>query len=138
MHEPNLQTVAKDFDMEFLDKSKNRTISCRSVFETTPGRDLISADFCQLELRILAHLSDDKSLINIFKSEDDVFAAITAKWNRIPMSNITEKQRNAAKQICYGIIYGMGARSLSVTLKCDEEEAINLSESFHKTYPGIR
>lgn len=113
-------------------------MSCRSVFQTESGRQLISADFCQLELRILAHLSEDKSLIDIFNSEDDVFTAITAKWNKMPASNVTEKLRNATKQICYGIIYGMGTKSLAAALKCDEDEAITLSESFHKTYPGIR
>lgn len=113
-------------------------MSCRKVFQTEPGRELISADFCQLELRILAHLSEDKSLINIFKSEGDVFTAIAAKWNKIPVSAVTENVRNTAKQICYGIIYGMGVKSLAVALKCDEDEANTLLESFHQTYPGIR
>lgn len=77
-------------------------------------------------------------MINIFKSSEDVFAAITAKWNKISIEDVTEKQRNAAKQLCYGIIYGMGTKSLAIALKCEEEEAMTLSESFHKTYPGIR
>lgn len=124
--------------MIILDTTENTTISCRKVFEAPPGRQLISADFCQLELRILAHLSEDKSLIDIFKTQDDVFTAIAAKWNKIPAANVTEKLRNAVKQICYGIIYGMGIKSLAHAMKCDENEATMLSESFHKTYPGIR
>lgn len=120
------------------DSTKNQTISCRSVFETEPGRQLISADFCQLELRILAHLSADKSLIDIFHTQEDVFTAIAAKWNKIQTDSVTEKLRNDVKQICYGIIYGMGTKSLATALKCEEEEANTLSESFHKTYPGIR
>lgn len=77
-------------------------------------------------------------MINIFKTSEDVFTAITAKWNKMPIEDVTEKQRNAAKQICYGIIYGMGTKSLAIALKCDENEAATLSESFHKTYSGIR
>lgn len=120
------------------DSTKNQTLSCRKVFETGPSRQLISADFCQLELRILAHLSDDRTLIDIFKTQEDVFTAIAAKWNHMAASDVTEKLRNTVKQICYGIIYGMGTRSLAAAMKCDEEEAINLSESFHRAYPGIR
>lgn len=51
---------------------------------------------------------------------------------------MNEKQRNETKQICYGIIYGMGTKSLADALKCTEQDAQDLSESFHKTYPGIR
>lgn len=102
------------------------------------GRELISADFCQLELRVLAHLSEDESLIDIFYSANDIFTAIASKWNKIRETQVTDKLRNDAKQICYGIIYGMGIQSLATALKCDEDEANNLFESFHKTYPGIR
>lgn len=103
-----------------------------------PGRELISADFCQLELRILAHLAENDDLLNIFTSNDDVFSAIAAQWNKTTIDAVTEKQRNNAKQICYGIIYGMGIKSLAAVLKCDDAEAEHLYESFHKSYPGIR
>lgn len=117
---------------------KKRIISCRSAFSVAAGRELISADFCQLELRVLAHLSDDDSLKNIFSSVEDVFTAITAKWNRIDQIQVTDQMRNKTKQICYGIIYGMGVKSLADTMECDEGEASCLIESFHQTYPGIR
>lgn len=114
-------------------------MSCRSAFKTEPGRELISADFCQLELRVLAHLSEDESLIEIFNdSTYDLFTSIAARWNRLLASQITEGHRNDAKQICYGIIYGMGIRSLAQAMKCDEDAALNRYESFHQTYPGIR
>lgn len=134
MHEPNLQNVAKDFQTEFI----RQVFSCRSAFEVQSHRMLISADFCQLELRVLAHLSEDDGLINIFSTLSDVFVSIAAKWNKVSESNVTEKMRNDTKQICYGIIYGMGIKSLAITMKCDEEEAASLHESFHQTYPGIR
>ena len=114
-------------------------ISCRSAFKTPAGRILISADFCQLELRVLTHLSKDPILLNVMSSTNDVFRTIAAKWNKLHNeSSVTEKQRNDTKQICYGIIYGMCIKSLAEQLKCDEESAESLLESFHKTYPGIR
>lgn len=134
MHEPNLQNVAKDFQTEF----KPQAFSCRSAFKVPPHRMLISADFCQLELRVLAHLSGDKGLISIFSTLNDVFISIAAKWNNVAEEDVTEKMRNDTKQICYGIIYGMGNKSLAITMNCDEEEAASLHESFHQTYPGIR
>lgn len=134
MHEPNLQNVAKDFQTEFIPK----IFSCRNAFIVKPNRMLISADFCQLELRVLAHLSEDDGLIGIFNTINDVFMSIAAKWNKVPESDVTEKMRNDTKQICYGIIYGMGIKSLAATMKCEEGEAQSLHESFHQTYPGIR
>lgn len=104
MHEPNLQNVAKDFQTEFIPQ----VFSCRSAFITKSGRMLISADFCQLELRVLAHLSEDDNLISIFNAIDDVFVSIASKWNKVSVTDVTEKMRNDTKQICYGIIYGMG------------------------------
>lgn len=134
MHEPNLQNVAKDYQAEFIPQ----VFSCRGAFAVPANRMLISADFCQLELRVLAHLSEDDTLINIFNNVNDVFISIAAKWNKVPEMNVTDKMRNDTKQICYGIIYGMGVKSLAVTLKCGEEEAQSLHESFHQTYPSIR
>lgn len=112
--------------------------SCRSAFAVASNRMLISADFCQLELRVLAHLSEDQSLIDIFTTVRDVFISIAAKWNKISETKVTEKMRNNAKQICYGIIYGMGIKSLAAAMNCDENDAETLYESFHHAYPGIR
>lgn len=91
-----------------------------------------------MELRILAHLSEDESLIRIFNQVRDVFISIAAKWNKIMETEVTDKMRNNAKQICYGIIYGMGIKSLAAAMKCDENDATTLYESFHMAYPGIR
>lgn len=136
MHEPNLQNVAKDFQTEF--HSERIIFSCRTAFTVKSNRMLISADFRQLELRVLAHLSNDSSLISIFNESADVFISIAAKWNKVAEIDVTEKMRNNTKQICYGIIYGMGVKSLAVAMNCNEEEAQSLHESFHQTYPGIR
>lgn len=116
----------------------SNTFSCRSAFRVSSGRILVSADFCQLELRILAHFSSDEALIDAFSSNHDVFTSIAAKWNKTSENRVTDKMRNDTKQLCYGIIYGMGIQSLAASLKCSVEDAEQLHESFHKTYPGIR
>lgn len=138
MAEPSIQTLAKDFQIEVDRRSVN--ISIRSLFEpkSVNTRCFVSADFCQLELRILAHFSEDKALLKIFKSSQDVFQAIAAKWNNIVAAKVTEDLRNETKQMCYGIIYGMGVRSLAAALRVDELTAQERIEEFHRTYPGIR
>ena len=77
-------------------------------------------------------------LLEVMNSEQDVFTAIAAKWNKVRESQVTEQLRNGTKQICYGIIYGMGMRSLAEGLKCSEQEANLVCQQFHAAYPGIR
>ncbi|XP_017142193.2 DNA polymerase theta isoform X1 [Drosophila miranda] len=137
MSEPNLQNVAKDFDIRMGPDSVR--ISCRSVFKSMDEkRCLLSADFCQLEMRILAHLSQDKALVSVMNSPQDLFTAIAAHWNHITEAEVTEQIRSGTKQICYGIVYGMGMRSLGDALQCTESEAQLICEQFHQSYPGIR
>lgn len=77
-------------------------------------------------------------MVRVMQSDGDVFTTIAATWNRIAEAQVTVEQRNRTKQICYGIIYGMGAKAMAATLQSDEETARTLCDSFHKTYPGIR
>lgn len=137
MQEPNLQSVAKDFTVKISEEEKI-LISCRKVFKTLENRCLISADFCQLELRILTHLSKDENLLRIMNSDRDVFKSVAAKWNKISEKFVTDEMRQNTKQICYGIIYGMGIRTLSENLKIDEKDVGLMVEQFHGAYPGIR
>lgn len=117
----------------------HQLISFRRVFECRPGKVLLSADFCQLELRILTHLSKDQNLLKIMKSAgEDIFRKIAAKWNKVNEANVTDVQRSQTKQICYGIIYGMGNKTLAETLKVDEEESAKLAAEFHAAYPGLK
>ncbi|XP_037904628.1 DNA polymerase theta [Hermetia illucens] len=137
MHEPNLQCVAKDFTVD-IEGGDSIPISCRSSFSSSDGISLISVDFCQLEMRILTHLSNDSILMKIMQSNDDIFRGIAAQWNKIPLNEVSEQLRNGTKQICYGIIYGMGIKSLAESLKCEIDDATSLLEQFHIAYPGIR
>lgn len=137
MTEPNLQNVAKEFSIQV--GSDVVHISCRSPFmPTDESRCLLSADFCQLEMRILAHMSQDKALLEVMKSSQDLFIAIAAHWNKIEESEVTQDLRNSTKQVCYGIVYGMGMRSLAESLNCSEQEARMISDQFHQAYKGIR
>ncbi|XP_011203461.2 DNA polymerase theta isoform X1 [Bactrocera dorsalis] len=138
MTEPNLQNVAKNFVVA-VEGSEDVIISCRSAFFPTESRRcLLSADFCQLEMRILAHLSQDAALLKVMNTDRDIFNAIAARWHKLPENAVSTELRDGTKQICYGIVYGMGMRSLADALKCTEQEATSLSQQFHLAYPGIR
>ncbi|KRY38698.1 DNA polymerase theta, partial [Trichinella spiralis] len=133
MHEPNLQIVPKFLEIP----NGNNTLHIREIFVASEGCTLLSADFSQLELRILAHLSNDSKLIKILKEKIDVFTEIAAKMNSIDRSAVNEIQRNRAKQICYALIYGMCPKSLAAELGTDEEQAIQFYNNFKKLFPDV-
>uniref|UniRef100_A0A8D8F6T3 DNA polymerase theta n=1 Tax=Culex pipiens TaxID=7175 RepID=A0A8D8F6T3_CULPI len=139
MHEPNLQTVVKDFRVE-IEPGTVEMFSCRGTFACEDSsKVLISADFCQLELCVLTHLSQDRKLLAVMKSGKDVFRGIAAKWNHIEDEReVSDELRNYTKAIVYGVIYGMGARSMAAELNVDEDTARTLMEQFHAAYPEIR
>lgn len=83
MHEPNLQNVPKDFSFS----DNNFVLSVRMVFVPALGNIMLSADYCQLELRLLTHFSQDSILCEIMKQPGDIFKSIAAKWN-----NVLEKE----------------------------------------------
>lgn len=134
MHEPNLQNVPRDFnsvDDEFV-------ISVRMAFVPAMGNIILSADYCQLELRILAHLSKEPVLCRVLRKPGDVFKNIAAMWYNCAESNVDDTMRQRTKQLCYGMIYGMGTKTLADTLKVDEEQAKEFLDTFLSTYPGIK
>lgn len=132
MHEPNIQNVAKNFAIESVQ------VCCRNAFQAPEGWSLVSADYCQLELRLLTHLSQDGKLCKIMRGKGDVFRMVAAQWNKIPEQEVTEELRQNAKGLCYGIIYGMGSKALGEQLNIAEEEAKELMSSFKTTYPGVQ
>lgn len=83
MHEPNLQNVAKEFRMENPMTKEIVNLNCRSAFTVPEGFRLVSADYCQIELRILTHYSKDISLTKAMRKPGDVFKIIAAKWNNV-------------------------------------------------------
>ncbi|CAG9838530.1 unnamed protein product [Diabrotica balteata] len=138
MHEPNLQNIPKDFQVVNPLTKENVDISCRKAFDAPVDYMLLSADYCQLELRLLTHFSQDKLLCKIMGEPGDVFRTVAAKWNKITEEEVTESTRQHAKHICYGIIYGMGNRTLAEQLNMDEDDAAEFMETFRNTYPGIK
>ncbi|CAD1478881.1 unnamed protein product [Heterotrigona itama] len=133
MHEPNLQNVPRDFSSE----DNSFTISVRMAFIPALGNIMLSADYCQLELRILAHFSRDTVLCDIMRKPGDIFKNIAANWNHIPEDQVDDKIRQHTKQLCYGMIYGMGVKTLAVNLSVDEAKAKEFLDSFMNAYPGI-
>ncbi|XP_050459690.1 DNA polymerase theta [Cataglyphis hispanica] len=133
MHEPNLQNVPKDFSYA----DNNFVLSVRMAFVPALGNIMLSADYCQLELRLLTHFSQDSILCEIMRQPGDIFKSIAAKWNNVPEEKVTMEMRQRTKQLCYGMIYGMGVKSLAENLCISEPEAQEFLESFMSTYPGI-
>ena len=135
--EPNLQNVPKDFVIKDS-SNENVTVSLRSMFVTQKNYTFIAADYSQLELRLIAHLSEDRKLLDILNSDGDVFKCIAAELNSVDMSYVTQTQRQHAKQICYGILYGMGIKALAEQLALSEEDAALYMEKFKDRYTGVK
>lgn len=111
-------------------------VSMRSSFVPFRGGTMLAADYSQLELRIIAHMADDRKLIDLLNRGGDVFKAIAAQLRGVADHEVTNEQRQHAKQICYGMIYGIGAKSLGQQLGVDEGKAARFIESFKSTYSG--
>lgn len=134
MLEPNIQCIPRDFEISLESKE---SFCMRTAFVASSGTMLVAADYSQLELRLLAHLSGDAKLQTILNEGQDVFKNLAASWNNIPFEQVADDHRQKAKQICYGIIYGMGPRALADQLQVEESEAVTLMETFHLAFPGI-
>ena len=98
---------------------------------------LISADYSQIELRIIAALSKDESMIESFKRGEDIHAATAAKVFNVPLSEVTRTQRADAKAVNFGIIYGQGAFTLAQQLNKSRSEAKELIDNYYKTFPKL-
>ncbi|XP_064827134.1 DNA polymerase theta-like [Oncorhynchus masou masou] len=109
----------------------------RHAFVPFTGGMVLAADYSQLELRVLAHLSKDRRLLQVLNGGADVFRCIAAEWKNIELETVDDTLRQQAKQICYGIIYGMGAKSLGEQMGIEEDDAGAYIESFKDRYTGI-
>ncbi|XP_031219687.1 DNA polymerase theta isoform X2 [Mastomys coucha] len=119
------------------DRGMPFSVSMRHAFVPFPGGLILAADYSQLELRILAHLSRDCRLIQVLNTGADVFRSIAAEWKMIEPDAVGEDLRQQAKQICYGIIYGMGAKSLGEQMGIKENDAACYIDSFKSRYKGV-
>ena len=127
---PNLQNIPM------------RTERGRQVRKAFVARDenytLVSADYSQIELRIIAALSNDESMIQSFKNQEDIHAATAAKIFGVPLNEVSRTQRGEAKAVNFGIIYGQGAFTLAEQLNKSRTEAKELIDNYYKTFPKLK
>ncbi len=110
----------------------------RDAFVAKKGYALIAADYSQIELRIVASLAKDKKLIEIFEAGDDVHRATAAAINGIPLEKVTKELRRAAKEINFGVLYGMGAYGLSWRAGIPQHEAKEFIEKYFREFSGVK
>lgn len=110
----------------------------RRAFIPAPGRIMLSADYSQIELRLMANLSGDPSMVEAFLSGADFHRATAAKIYHVPLEEVTDSQRRSAKTANFGIIYGISAFGLSERLGIPRAESKELIVNYFKTYPGVK
>ncbi len=110
----------------------------RKAFIPEPGDEFFSADYSQIELRIMAHLSQDRNLIDDFCAGHDIHAATAAKIFHKTMEEVTSDERRTAKTANFGIIYGISAFGLAERLGCSRTEAKRFIDDYFATYPGVK
>ncbi len=99
---------------------------------------LLAADYSQIELRIIAALSEEENMMEAFKNGEDIHASTAAKVFNVPLEEVTKEQRSNAKTVNFGIIYGVSAFGLSNQTDLSRKEAKDLIETYYKTYPKLR
>lgn len=126
---PNLQNIP-------IREEQGREI--RKAFIAEPGNVLIAADYSQVELRIMAHLSGDKAMIEAFNNGEDIHTATAAKIYGIEPQEVTKEQRRRAKTANFGIIYGISVFGLSQRLEISRAEAKELIDGYFALYPQVK
>jgi DNA polymerase-1 len=126
--DPNLQNIP-------VRTAEGRRI--RSAFIAGPGRHIVSADYSQIELRIMAHLSDDARLLDAFAQGEDVHRATAAEVFGLTPIEVSSEQRRAAKAINFGLIYGMSAFGLAKQIGVDRSAAQAYMDRYFARYPGV-
>ena len=128
--DPNLQNIP-------VRTEEGRAV--RALFEPGEGYDaLLSADYSQIELRILAHMSGDETLIDAFRSGQDVHARTASEVFGVPLEEVTGEQRRRAKAVNFGIVYGLSDFGLSRDLGIPRKEAAGYIERYFERYHGVR
>jgi DNA polymerase-1 len=128
-NDPNLQNIP-------VRTPQGRRI--REAFIAPPGSRIVSADYSQIELRIMAHLSGDKGLRHAFAHGHDVHQATAAEVFGVPLDKVTKDERRTAKVINFGLIYGMSAFGLAQNLGLERATAQAYIESYFSRYPGVK
>ena len=127
---PNLQNIP-------VRTEKGREIR-RAFVPRSEAYTLLAADYSQIELRIIAHLSQDPAMVNDFNLGHDIHAATAAKVFHVPMDQVTKEQRSRAKAVNFGIIYGMSAFGLAERMELSRSEAADIIKKYFEEYAGIK
>ena len=127
--EPNLQNIPMRTEL-------GRKI--REVFVAKDGCVFMDADYSQIELRILAHMSKDQKLIEAYESHEDIHAITASQVFGVPFNEVTPLQRRNAKAVNFGIVYGISAFGLSRDLSISKKEAAQYIDQYFATYPGVK
>lgn len=127
--DPNLQNIP-------IRSAEGRRV--RQAFIAAPGHKLVAADYSQIELRIMAHLSEDPSLLAAFRSGQDIHRATAAEVFGVATDEVTADQRRSAKAINFGLIYGMSAFGLARQLTIGRKQAADYIELYFARYPGVQ
>ena len=128
-NDPNLQNIP-------IRTAEGRRV--REAFVAAPGCVIASADYSQIELRIMAHISGDESLLKAFHAGLDVHRATASEVFGVPVEQVSSEQRRYAKTINFGLIYGMSAYGLARSLSIDNTAAKNFVEKYFARYPGVK
>ncbi len=126
--EPNLQNLP-------IRTAEGRRI--REAFIAPPGCKIVSADYSQIELRIMAHISGDEGLLAAFAAGEDIHRATASEVFGVPLGEVSSEQRRYAKVINFGLIYGMSAYGLASNLGIDKDMARGFIERYFTRYPGV-
>ena len=127
--EPNLQNIPIRSEYGLM---------IRRAFVPEPGKLFLSADYSQIDLRVLAHFSKDEALCRAFREGDDIHRATAAEVFGVPPDQVTEEQRRRAKAVNFGIVYGQQAFGLSQSLGIPMAEAQDLIDRYFKRYSGVK
>ncbi len=127
--EPNLQNIPMRMEL-------GRRI--RKVFVPREGCEFMDADYSQIELRVLAHMSGDEQLIEAYHMDQDIHRITAAKVFHTPFEEVTNLQRRNAKAVNFGIVYGISSFGLSQDLSISKKEAADYIEQYFATYPGVK
>ena len=110
----------------------------RKAFVAEAGNTLVSADYSQIELRIVASLAQDKRMIEIFNKDEDIHKATAAAINNVPLEEVTKEMRYAAKEVNFGVLYGMGSYGLSWRTGISQFEAKDFIRKYFEAFSGVR
>ena len=127
--EPNLQNIPVRRELG---------AQIRKMFVASPGKVLVDADYSQIELRLLAHIANDETMIAAFRSGEDIHAVTASQVFGVPLAEVTPLQRSHAKAVNFGIVYGISAFSLAQDIGVFQSEAKAYMDSYFAKYHGVR